>query len=515
MVNEGVEYACGVAYNIPDGVAPEDEPLHQALNCILTVSQTRYLVNSLTSHRGYLNIRLIQSEYDELLECVRVFQSCRESLDLSDTNKCPQSPVWRIIRSGLELFKIPSKYVCRVEPIEINIRHASIVVRELHFEINQHGQSTKDSEEKKYKTALAFLVGDAAMNTHFWPGRGMNNGMKAAIALARNILRSCTSNNSIQIHTPLKFLNFLDYESFMARLRALEQQCRSLRILIDPVDKYTEASYSYINLNHDYKTYTKKLIEKLKETRKRLQEHPGWPYKSRPVTDDELQAVSSRIAPQNIAHLSLTNPWTTREVSGVEVLVEDIFPYDLTKVLTPPPLNSVIVLLRPPTLSIRYRFITLWIIGDKKLETIDNLIQDIQQSPSFTKTSKNKDTVYELHVVETIEKAKEWIKSHQELLGKSNTRFRVITIRKIKDDRTVVDVIRAVRSESPQVPILIFTSKHEEIQPALEFPNVLATDAEYELKGFVGINQETQWNSGCEVLSSATLSSSGKYSRNI
>ena len=52
---------------------PADEPLHQALNCILTVSQTRYLVNSSTSRRGYLNIRLIQDEYDELREYLQEF----------------------------------------------------------------------------------------------------------------------------------------------------------------------------------------------------------------------------------------------------------------------------------------------------------------------------------------------------------------------------------------------------------------------------------------------------------
>jgi len=65
MINEGVEYACGIAYDIPDKVVSADEPLHVALNCILTVSQTRYLVNSLSNHHGYLNIRLIQDEYAE------------------------------------------------------------------------------------------------------------------------------------------------------------------------------------------------------------------------------------------------------------------------------------------------------------------------------------------------------------------------------------------------------------------------------------------------------------------
>jgi hypothetical protein len=516
MISEGVEYACGVAYNIPDKVAPVDEPLHQALNCILTVSQTRYLVNSSTSRRGYLNIRLIQNEYDELRERLQVFQSLKEPLDLSDTNKCPQSPVWSIIRQGLEFFKIQSKYVFRVVPIEINVRHASIVVRELRFEIDQQEQSTKDSDEKKYKTALAFLAGDAAMNVHFWPGRGMNSGMKAAMALARNILRSCTSNNSIVIRRPLRFLDFLDYEGFMARLRAREQQGRSLRVLINPIDKYIEASYSYIYLNHCYIKYTGKLIEKLKETRARLQERPEWPHKSKPITDDELKAATNRISPQAVAQLSLANPWPTREMSGVEVLVEDIFPYD-SKNFLPVPKASFTKEERPPSLIMRYSFVILWIIGEKKIESIDNLVQDIQKSQSFTKSRKNKDNVHELTTVETAEKATEWIESNQELIRRQDIRFKVITLWKIKDNQTAVDVIRAVRSELPRTPILIFTNKQEETQPALEFPNVMVTDAEFELKEFVGVYQETQWNSGCQVSSKSqtTLSTPGKYHKNI
>ncbi|CAF4772828.1 unnamed protein product, partial [Rotaria sp. Silwood2] len=177
MISEGLEYACGVAYNIPDNVPPSEEPLHQALNCILTVSQTRYLVNSSTSRRGYLNIRLVQDEYNELRNLLEVFQSRNEPIDLLDFNKCPQSPVWTIIRQGLQFFKISPKYVFRVIPIEINVRHASIVVRELRYEIDRNEKQTNEYDEKKYKTALAFLAGDAAMCVHFWPGRGMNSGM--------------------------------------------------------------------------------------------------------------------------------------------------------------------------------------------------------------------------------------------------------------------------------------------------------------------------------------------------
>jgi hypothetical protein len=57
---------------------------------------------------------------------------------------------------------------------------------------------------------------------------------------------------------------------------------------------------------------------------------------------------------------------------------------------------------------------------------------------------------------------------------------------------------------------LVFTNKLEETQPALEFPNVMATGEEYELKEFVGVNQETQWNAGCQVGSLI-----GKYQSSI
>jgi hypothetical protein len=498
MISEGVEYACGVAYQIPNKVSPIDEPLHQALNCILTISQTRYLVNSSTSRRGYLNIRLIQNEYDELRERLQIFQSREEPLDLLDFDKCPHSPVWTIVRQGLEFFKIPPKYVFRVLPIEINVRHASIVVRELRFEVDKNDEHPKDAHGKKYKTALAFLAGDAAMNVHFWPGRGMNSGMKGAMALARNILRSCTSNSSINIRTPLRFLDFLDYEGFMARLRAREQQGRSLRVLINPIDQCIEAAFSYAHLPHCYVRYTKKLIRKLQETRERLQERPEWPHKSRIVSDEELQSASNRITPQAVAQLSLANPWPTREMGGMEVLVEDTFPYDLKNFL-PVPTTTHVTVQRLPTVIIRYHFLILWVIGDKKIESIDKLVQDIQNSPNFVKSSIDTDSTHRLVVVETIKQANEWIESNKTLIRKSDIKFKVITLWTINDNQTAVDVIRAVRAEAPRVPILIFTNKHEETQPAVEFPNVMATDTEFEVKEFVGVSQETQWNAGCRV----------------
>ncbi|CAF4369735.1 unnamed protein product, partial [Rotaria sordida] len=135
---------------------------------------------------------------------------------------------------------------------------------------------------------------------------------------------------------------------------------------IDPIDKSVEASYSYALLNHCYEKYIKRLIKKLEEARKRLEANSEWPHKSRPITDNELQFASNCIAPHSVAQLSLANPWPTREMSGVEVLVEDIFPYDLKNVL-PIPIVTHLSLRRTPSIMIRYSFHTLWIIGDKKI----------------------------------------------------------------------------------------------------------------------------------------------------
>ncbi|CAF1374486.1 unnamed protein product [Adineta steineri] len=519
MISEGIEYACGVAYNIPEDVPSLDEPLHQALNCILTISQTRYLVNSSASRRGYLNIRLIQNEYEELRECLQPFQNRNASLNLLDYDKCPCSPVWSIVRQGLDFFKISAKYVIRVVPIEINVRHASIVVRELRFEIKktQSTTSTTDnvsgSQKKQFKTMLACLAGDAAMNVHFWPGRGMNSGMKAAMALARNILRTCKSTispYSVEVRTPLRFLDFLDYEGFMARLRAREQQGRSLRILMDPIDASVGEAYTYPHLQPCYKTYTKNLYAKLKETRLRLDQRSDWPHQTRSVTDEELQSAYKRINPNAVAQLSLANPWPTREMSGTDVLVEDTFPFN-QQLFLPKPTIGKVTSDRPASIIIQHRFVILCITGDKMSKNTKKIIDSIQTSPKFTNSSTTATVTtnqpqnspmgsfHELYIVRTVREAQKWIAENRQRLETHDTLFKVITAWSLNEGKTAVDVIHAVRAGASHVPVLIFTDKREEAQQALAFPNVIATYQVYELYEFVGINQETQWNPGCPV----------------
>ncbi|CAF4575709.1 unnamed protein product, partial [Rotaria sp. Silwood2] len=214
--------------------------------------------------------------------------------------------------------------------------------------------------------------------------------------------------------------------------------------------------------------------------------------------NDELQSASKCIAPYTVAQLSLTNPWPTREMSGVEVLVEDTFAYDLAKFLPIPKASNTSVH-HTPSIMIPISLHVLWIIGDKKLENIENLIKDIQNLQNTSKLSTHLDDDHKLTVVQTIEEAQQWLKTNKELIRKPHIRLKVVTLWTIQNDKTAIDVIRAVRSELSQVPVLIFTNKRDEIPGALEFPNVIATEKEFEVKEFVGVNQETLWNAGCRV----------------
>ncbi|CAF4027052.1 unnamed protein product [Adineta steineri] len=331
------EYACGVAYNIPVEVSPDEEPLHQALNCILTIGQTRYLVNSSASRRGYMNIRLTPTEYVELKEQLKNNQR-NERVNLLNFKKYSNSPVWSMIRQGLDYFKIPQKFVFRVIPIEINVQHATSVVKEFEFTLNNDTQRTK-----KIPVCLA---GDAAMAVHFWPGRGMNSGIKAAIALSRNIARLFIQQNStqIQIRKPLTYVDFRDYENFMLHLREREQHGRSLRITKDPIDESVHVATTFSNFHGSYEYYIDTLKEKLQGTRDFLQNLPEWPHKHNVISDEEIQSATNRLSSNAVAELSLANSWPIREMAGFEVLIEDYFPLDKKTLL---PLSSTVTRIAP------------------------------------------------------------------------------------------------------------------------------------------------------------------------
>ena len=198
-------------------------------------------------------------------------------------------------------------------------------------------------------------------------------------------------------------------------------------------------------------------------------------------------------------------------MGGVEILVQDTFPYDPANFL-PAPTSAPLKRMVPqmPSVLVRRRYVALWVVGESISDHTAKLITDTRALVKSNSSSKldagasiGGDADVQFTVVSTIKEALDWIVTNRQVIRQAGTLFKVVTAWSLSASSNAVDVIRAVRGEEPRVPVLIYTNRREETQPALEFPNVSATDLVFDLYEFIGINQETQWNGGCRAVQSA------------
>ncbi|CAF0878436.1 unnamed protein product [Didymodactylos carnosus] len=458
MISEGTAYSCAIAYTIPN---PNDQPLHQAINCVLSSAQTRYLVHSSASSRhAHLNIRLNQEEYVELQGYIQQFKrEQRTTIDLQNHEQCPHSPVWTIIREGLKFFNVPPQYVLRATAIQINVRLASVVVKELNYQTEEGRNCTN--------THLAFLTGDAAMNVHFLLGYGMNSGMKEAMALARNISNSYKEN--AWDPNCLKFIDFIEFIGFMAKIMAREQQGRSLRVLT------TNPMVEKFQIETDGSKYiesTQELTQMLQNTRDELQSNADWPHKNFKVSNDELCKAVKRVLYTAVAQLNLALPWVTKDWGKVEVLVEKTFPSDSLRYVTIPQQQS--------QRAITYR--------QQRSTVTENTTPYILWFRDGSETQFNSDLTSSsnsVHYVNTAAEVQNWFDQNSAEIEERNKQLKVIS--PWQDEKTTIALIDLIRrSRLPQTPILIYTNQQNEATVARRyFQNVIITDNPNEIHGFI------------------------------
>ena len=218
VVSKGTDDALGIAFQIPEGKYPHGLPFQQVDNVLLTIAQRRYLLNASSIDRtGYLNMHLTPSE--AALAVRADGQPCvfgrspgyvggdgafKPQLDSPES---PSGRLWKSILTGLALFGIDPRDVTSIVRIKINVSHSPRLVG-------------------KVGKAVAVLVGDAAFQTHFWPGRGMNSVLKEAAVLAYAV-SNFEPTTSVQKrgrwrqnHALRKDLKH--YEDFVDALRARE-----------------------------------------------------------------------------------------------------------------------------------------------------------------------------------------------------------------------------------------------------------------------------------------------------
>jgi 2-polyprenyl-6-methoxyphenol hydroxylase-like FAD-dependent oxidoreductase len=228
----GKSYALGLAF---DRGAKGGLPWSQPLNMFLTLGQTRYLLNA-SDHdgKGYLNMQLTEEEWEKMVgvdgkpihfgnpACLRLADgSIPEGFDASRVfapSEDRNSPLWKSIEDGLKLFGFKESEVINVVRIPIVVQAVREGVQPLPLE---------DSRYVARPHALVAVAGDAAMTVHFWPGRGLNSGIKAGIALGDEICHALMGGK----FAGLQLSAMKEYNDFIMKLQGREHDKRSIPIL--------------------------------------------------------------------------------------------------------------------------------------------------------------------------------------------------------------------------------------------------------------------------------------------
>jgi 2-polyprenyl-6-methoxyphenol hydroxylase-like FAD-dependent oxidoreductase len=303
--------------------------LPDPMTVLLTVSQNRFLLNSLRGE-GFLNMRLTAEEEKEAvgIDPIRqVFEECIQSRPcLMEKNAAGDffcsthhtvflpallrgSALWRGVQEGLRLFGVSENNLTAVTAFRLD------QVQRPRF--SAHLFQKTPSNPGTY----GFLLGDAANAIHFWPGRGLNSGLAAAISLAR-----CFSK--VWRGRPLRDADFLRHEAVMQMLQ-YRHKSRAWRQMVttdavgnvvaikDLIAKgIAEGEKGEFNREEDIAA----LMDRMRQIRSRLESRIcGLP------DDAKLRAQLELLKGETIHTLRVSEAWDSTNVGGEEVDVDHFF----------------------------------------------------------------------------------------------------------------------------------------------------------------------------------------------
>jgi len=280
---EEADFALGIALK-PDARPPQS----QSMNVVLTLAQNVYLLNSQEGSGGFLNIRITKEEYDEIFNAtgqkgctfgspIRLFKE--EDLRLitdGEPNEIAVKLPWlrRRIEEGLKLFGMQLDHMQCITDVQLRPAYTE----------NFYHVLPKSNTTGARKVLL--LAGDAAISHHFWPGRGLNTGLKSAVAIVKMWQKNETLGEGVRT-----------YNAFMDQLRQREMQGRSaskmrkeVRLpwagrLLSPTSSEGQ-QFEKLAVEQE-EVNRQKFLENCKLWRNFLERSYGWPHER--LTDEELE----------------------------------------------------------------------------------------------------------------------------------------------------------------------------------------------------------------------------------
>jgi 2-polyprenyl-6-methoxyphenol hydroxylase-like FAD-dependent oxidoreductase len=314
----GRGYALGLAFDRPAGL-----PWSQPLNMFLTLGQTRYLLNASNfDGRGYLNMQLTGDEWHKMVSidgqpvtfgtpgCLRVNGRLPDGFTENQVfapSENRESMLWKAIEDGLKLFGFKESEV-------VNIVRIPIVVQAVRQSVQQ--LAPEDARAVNRPHALVAVAGDAAMTVHFWPGRGLNSGIKSGIALADEI--ALALNNGLFLGLPLEAMK--EYNAFTLKLQKREHDKRSIPILNQSGSPEMLSWLLSQAVSVPDKVAMEWLVGAMLQIASRLQVQANWPFEPLMDLEQQLRTVLGQLTAKTLKEMAVSFPWPTREMSGGEVL---------------------------------------------------------------------------------------------------------------------------------------------------------------------------------------------------
>lgn len=315
----GRSYALGLAFDRPAGL-----PWSQPLNVFLTLGQTRYLLNASDyDGRGYLNMQLTEEEWDKMVAidgqpitfgrpgCLRKPDGSIPDGFVEEQVFKPSedrgSPLWRSIEDGLKLFGFKESEVVNVVRIPIVVQAVKEGVQVLPLE---------DSKALTRPHALVAVAGDAAMTVHFWPGRGLNSGIKSGIALGDEIVHALNRGEFVGLAPSA----MKEYNDFILKLQGREHDKRSIPILNQSGSP--EMLGWLLSKANDVPDHVaiEWLVGAMTQIADRLERRDDWAFEPVANIEPQLRIVLRQMHSETLREMAVSFPWPTREMGGAEVL---------------------------------------------------------------------------------------------------------------------------------------------------------------------------------------------------
>jgi hypothetical protein len=209
-------------------------------------------------------------------------------------------PLWKCIQDGLQLFGIHEEDVTEIMGIPIHDRAVRVGCKAITSRVRPN--------------ALVFVVGDSALSLHVWPGRGLNSGLKTAIACA-DVIASAVQTKQVIDLTPSSFSKYTEY---LNRLETREHEGRTLFVVNQSGDP--DILLRKLNLESALiPDAASKFVEEVCQMAKRMEDRRDWTHAKVQDLESIIRNSINHMSPMNVQDMIATGPWPIDKMTGPEV----------------------------------------------------------------------------------------------------------------------------------------------------------------------------------------------------